>query len=76
MNLNMDVMIQLSQKVCDYVRKHELDCLCTDSFTESASRAPLGLSDRKRSLLARLLIWIFYTDVSFRLCYRGGSLAK
>jgi len=75
-NLNMGEMTQLSQKVGDYVRKYELDRLCTDSYPESTFGTPIGLSRRKRSLLARLLIWIFYADVSFEFRYRGGSLAK
>jgi hypothetical protein len=75
-NLNIGEMMQLSQKIGDYARKHELDRLCTDPSTESASGTPSGLSRRKRSLLARLLIWIFYVDVSFGFRYRGGSLAK
>jgi hypothetical protein len=75
-NLSIGEMTQLSQKVGDYVMKHELDRLCTDSSRDSASGTSSGLSDRKRSLLARLLIWIFYADVSFGFRYRGGSLAK
>jgi hypothetical protein len=75
-NLNMGEMTQLSQNVGNYVRKHQLDRLCTDTYTGSASRTSVPLSHRKRSLLARLLIWIFYADVSFGFRYRGGSLAK
>jgi hypothetical protein len=75
-NFDMGEMAQLSRKVCHYVRKHELDRLCTDSSTDSATETRSGLSHRRRSLLARLLIWIFYVDVSFEFRYRGGSLAK
>jgi hypothetical protein len=69
-------MMQLSRKVGDYVRKHELDRFCTDSCRGSAHGTPSGLSYRKRSLLARLVIRIFYADVSFGFRYRGGNLAK
>jgi Fungal specific transcription factor domain len=75
-DVNVGEMTQLSQKVGHYVRKHELDRLCTDSSTDSASGTCSGLSHRKRSLLARLLIWIFYVDVSLGFRNRGGSLAK
>jgi len=75
-DVNICEMTQLSQKVGHYVRKHELDRLCTDSSTDFASGTRSGLSHRKRSLLARLLIWIFYVDVSFGFRNCGGSLAK
>jgi hypothetical protein len=56
--------------------EHQLDRLCTDPYIESAPGTSARLSHRKRSPLARLLVWIFYADVSFEFRYRGGNLAK
>jgi hypothetical protein len=75
-NLELSEIKKLSQTVSDYVKKHQLDSLCIRRTPESASGTPASLSCRERSLLARLMIWIFYADISFGFRCRGGSLAK
>jgi len=63
---------ELSQAVRDYVQTHELDSLCS----EFPNTTQTYLSRRDKSLLARLLVWIFYADVGFCFRHRGGTFAR
>jgi len=64
--------LKLSEAVRDYVQKHQLDSLCSD-FPITAQT---NLSRRDKSLIARLLVWIFYADVGFCFRHRGGAFAR
>lgn len=69
-------MMLLSRVVCDYVQKHVAGLLDIDPLKRSDTNPELSFHVRDQSLLARVTIWMFYADVGFCFCYRGGDLAS
>lgn len=68
---------QLSMTVRDFVKKHNLDNLCLEPLPENGSPvASQYLNTRDRSILARLIIWIFDEDVKCGFQDSGGYLAE
>lgn len=70
-------LTQLSKSVLDYVKRHNLDTLCLEapSSLNSSHGSTLG-SIRERSVLARLIIWIFDEDLKCGCQGSGGYLAR
>ncbi|KAI9649840.1 hypothetical protein NHQ30_002422 [Ciborinia camelliae] len=69
-------MIDLSRVVCDYVQKHVAGLLDIGPPNRRDADPQLSLNIRDQSLLARVTVWVFYADVGFCFCYRGGDLAR
>ncbi|KAB8297699.1 hypothetical protein EYC80_001506 [Monilinia laxa] len=71
-------MVLLSRVVCDYVQKHVAGLLDIDPLKRprSDTNPQPSFYIRDQSLLARVTIWMFYADVGFCFCYRGGDLAR
>lgn len=69
-------MMLLSRVVCDYVQKHVAGLLDLDPLNKRHANSPLPFHLRDQSLLARVTVWMFYADVGFCFCYRGGDLAR
>ncbi|TGO68939.1 hypothetical protein BOTNAR_0017g00020 [Botryotinia narcissicola] len=69
-------MMLLSRVVCDYVQKHIAGLLDLDPLNKRHANPPLPFHLRDQSLLARVTVWMFYADVGFCFCYRGGDLAR
>ncbi|KUJ09596.1 uncharacterized protein LY89DRAFT_690066 [Mollisia scopiformis] len=68
---------QLSMTVLTYLKRHKLDSRCLESDEqEDASDASSGLTDRDRSILARIIICIFDEDVKCGFQGAGGCLAR
>ena len=63
----------LSKTVLQYVKRHRLDAQCLDS-DDSLDNSSL-LTDRERSVLARLIIWTYDEDVKCGFQGSGGHLA-
>jgi hypothetical protein len=63
----------LSKTVLDYVKTHRLDAQCLDSDDSSDNSSPL--TDRERSVIARLIIWTYDEDVKCGFQGPGGQLA-
>jgi hypothetical protein len=64
-------MMLLSRVVRDYVQTHVSDFLCLD---QGGQQQPSPRLDQ--ALVASVTIWMFYADVGFCFCYRGGDLAR
>ncbi|KAM3069428.1 hypothetical protein ACMFMG_005534 [Clarireedia jacksonii] len=60
----------LSHVVWNYVQKYITDLLYLDQVGEQ----PIPRLDQ--AILAHVTVWIFYADVGFCFCYRGGNLAQ
>lgn len=79
-NTNADAMIQFSHAVCEYVKRYNLDTLCTKSLLSCISStevtARVCLPRDKQECLARLIVWIFYEDVAASIRGLGGLLAS
>ncbi|KAM0180829.1 hypothetical protein ACHAPF_002122 [Botrytis cinerea] len=69
-------MMLLSKVVCDYVQTHVVGLLDLDPINKRHEDPPPPFHLRDQSLLARVTIWMFYADVGFCFCYRGGDLAR
>ncbi|KAF7945683.1 uncharacterized protein EAE97_004721 [Botrytis byssoidea] len=69
-------MMLLSRVVRDYVQKHVTGLLDLDPLNKRHANAPLPFHLRDQSLIARVTVWMFYADVGFCFCYRGGDLAR
>lgn len=68
---------QLSKTALTYLKKHKLDSRCLESeSSESADEVVSSLTDRDRSVLARLIIWTFDEDVKCGFQGAGGYLAR
>ncbi|PQE03715.1 specific transcription factor domain protein [Rutstroemia sp. NJR-2017a BBW] len=64
-------MMLLSRVVRDYVQKHVSGLLYFDPAVKQQQSPRPDLA-----LLANVTIWMFYADVGFCFCYRGGDLAR
>ncbi|QSZ28772.1 hypothetical protein DSL72_003277 [Monilinia vaccinii-corymbosi] len=69
-------MMLLSRVVCDYVQKHVAGLLDIDPLKRLDADPPLSFHLRDKAVLARVTVWMFYADVGFCFCYRGGDLAR
>lgn len=69
-------MMLLSRVVCEYVQKHVAGLLDIDPLNRRDSDPSLSFHLRDQALLARVTVWMFYADVGFCFCYRGGDLAR
>ncbi|PQE13743.1 zn 2cys6 transcription factor protein [Rutstroemia sp. NJR-2017a BVV2] len=64
-------MMLLSRVVRDYMQKHVSGFLYLDQV---GAQQPGPRLDQ--ALVASVTIWMFYADVGFCFCYRGGDLAR
>ena len=68
---------KLSLAVTSYVKKYDLDSLCTGSAQEcNIPNGSVDSSKFNRSLLARLIMWIFDEDVKCSFQGAGGYFAR
>ena len=68
---------QLSLAVANYVKKYNLESLCTGSSQSSVtSSVTVNSSKYDRSLLARLIMWTFDEDVKCSFQGAGGYFAR
>ena len=78
--VDVNATTQLSNNVCDYIKRYNLDTLAVRSTPFSSTRlgvvAPTVLPRDKRECLARLIVWLFYEDVGCVTQGYGGSLAS
>lgn len=67
---------KLSLAMAQYVRKHQLLDTFKAKNPSNYSREALGMvTDKERSLLARLLIFSLYEDIDADFCHAGGAFA-
>ncbi|KAJ8067733.1 hypothetical protein OCU04_003338 [Sclerotinia nivalis] len=76
LHAGIGTMMLLSRVVCDYIQEHITNLLNINPINRQNPNPPLSFHLRDQSLLARVTIWMFYADVGFCFCYRGGDLAR
>lgn len=76
-NTTPDAMTQFSQAVRDYFKKYNLATLCSKPLLSCipSTEATIITKD-KQECLARLIVWIFYEDVTASVGGYGGLLAS
>lgn len=69
---------QLTSELHNYVTRHQLDRMCVEALLEKApcdDASGDGSAKKVSSLLAKVLLWLFYLDIIFSFNNTGGFLA-